>query len=190
MVNDITSRHFIGNVVGIDGVTSRTEVGVATLVNKFLALCRLWNKYQEKNEDKIDVDDHTLWAQYELKGYRGADITNMKGKLKELTGIRKHNEAFIRYSATELELAYNNQKDLSLGKVFLKPKDVLPILHNLYVEMQDMATNIGKEIDIKHEMLGGAYEDLGLGLGGSYAEYTQNDTNDPTGGAFTNGGED
>ena len=189
LVNDITSRPLVSDTTSMDGLSVRKEIHVALIVNKFLALCRLWNKYKEKKSEleNIDVSPHITWATHELKGYRGVDMKTMDKKVMELCRLRKHGEVYVRYSATELELALNNHKTLPLdskSEAKLKPEDILPIIHALYAEIVDKATDIGKEIDIKHDTgMMGAYDDLG----DDYTEVEADDVMDDV--ARTFGGE-
>lgn len=177
LVNDITSRPLVSDTASMDGLSVRKEIHVALIVNKFLALCRLWNKYKEKKSEleNIDVSPHIIWATHELKGYRGVDMRSLSKEVLELCRLRRQGDLFIRYSATELELAVNNHRSLPLdakAERKLKPEDILPIIHALYAEMVDKATDIGKEIDIKHDTgTIGPYDDLG-------DDYTEVDTDD------------
>ncbi len=192
LVNEIVSRPLITRVEGIDGMSVRKEITLSTTVNKFLQLCRLWNKYQEKRDskEKIDISEHEKWARCELKGYRETNISEQSQLFKKLCSHRDTKIGFVKYSISELELGYTNDKPLFMsGDEKLPVSQMLPIIHSTYIEIVDIATDLGKEIDIKHDYgMPNAYGDLELG--GDYTEYDQDNMGDPTGGAFLKGDED
>jgi len=192
LVDFITSRPFITVSTGMDGLSIRREVGVSLLVNKSLLLYNLWDRFSAKNKEveKIDVSTHRQWAKLEISGYRSFDFNAQDGKMKELCSCRAVNGGWIRYSIAELELAHNSNQRLLLKEgAYILPRDILPIIKNVYSEVQVMASEIGKEIDIKMENpLGGPYDFTSLGHDDSENNYDANDEDyDPTGGAFSGG---
>ena len=185
LVKDIVSRQLMTNMTGMDGITTRKEVNVSLMVNKFLLLCRIWDKYQAKfaETEKIAVKDYIEWAKYELKGYRGVDIKKQGKDVQELSRGRTYDSVFVRYSVSELELAYNNNLTLPLKDgVVISPADILPILRDIHTEIIDVATNLGKEIDIKYEQgMTSPYGDLD---GLDYNEADNSDIMDGIGDTF------
>lgn len=190
LVDYIISRQFRSVSTAMDGISTRSDISVAILVDKSLLLYNLWEKFSAKNKevDRIDVSVYKQWAKLEISGYKQFDFNGQDGKMKELCSCREMKGGWIRYSITELELAHNsNQRLFIKDNIFLYPKDILLILKNVYAEVKIMASEIGKEIDIKIDYNNNSpynFDSLGSDEsgGGNY-----DDDYDPTGGAFTGG---